>query len=133
MGPGRKCKSGLKYWSFFVDLYDDEKLYELNEEYGPLGEAVYIRIINMIYKNGYYLKFNSLGNLSALLAKSIGSKWVRKNKVKEIILFLPQCQLLDQCLLTENVLTSERVQRGWLDVMNAMNRKIPEEKENWLL
>ena len=116
-----------------VPVYDDEKLYELNEEYGPLGEAVYIRIINMIYKNGYYLKFNSLDNLSALLAKSIGSKWVRKNKVKEIILFLPQCQLLDQCLLTENVLTSERVQRGWLDVMNAMNRKIPEEKENWLL
>lgn len=133
MGPGRKGKSGLKYWSFFVKTYDDEKLYELAEEYGPLGEAVYLRIVNMVYENGYYIQFKSLDNLASIVCKSIGNKWVKKNKVLEIIRFLPSCELLNQGALERNVLTSRRIQRGWLDVMEAMKRKIPDEKENWLL
>ena len=99
MGPGRKCKSGLKYWSFFVDLYDDEKLYELNEEYGPLGEAVCTRIMRYDLQNWVLFEIQQLGQFIRNCYEVIGCEVALKNKVKEIILFLPQMPVIRSVLV----------------------------------
>ena len=38
---GRKVKTGLSYFSKDVDYYDDFKIMDLMNEYGPLGQTIY--------------------------------------------------------------------------------------------
>ena len=38
---GRKAKTGLSYFSKDVDYYDDFKIMDLMNEYGPLGQTIY--------------------------------------------------------------------------------------------
>jgi hypothetical protein len=110
----RPIKPGLLYFSLDVDIFDDDKFFELSNEYGPLGEVIYLRLLCLIYKNGYYYRFETLDKLSALLIRSIGNKWARdKETVKKIIPFLAEINLLSPELMRENVLTSKSIQRRY--------------------
>lgn len=130
-----QSKCNLDYFKFHTNIFDDPKIFALTEEYGPLGEAIYFRILCMIYdgKDGYYMKFEDLDQLSRKLTREIGSSWVKKDKVLQVIQFLAKCQLLDQCFMQENVLTSLGIQNSWLEAMIACKRKIPENRKFWLL
>ena len=50
---GRPPKPGLQYYSKDVDFYDDLKIMDLLEEWGPLGVTVYEVMLCAIYKSGY--------------------------------------------------------------------------------
>ena len=71
----RPIKPGLEYFSLDVDIFEDGKIFDLQNEYGPLGEVIYLRLLCLIYKNGYYYRFDSLDKLAGLLIKSIGNRW----------------------------------------------------------
>lgn len=71
----RPIKPGLEYFSLDVDIFEDDKIFDLQNEYGPLGEVIYLRLLCLIYKNGYYYRFDSLDKLAGLLIKSIGNRW----------------------------------------------------------
>lgn len=129
----RPPKHGLDYFSFYTNMYEDEKIYELTDQYGPLGEAVYLRLLCMIYDKGYYIKCKDINSIASIISRSIGSQWGKRNKIAEVIRFLPACELLDQCCMAENVLTSKRIQESWYSAMTVMKRKIPDDKEYWLL
>lgn len=73
----RPIKPGLEYFSLDVDIFEDDKIFDLQNEYGPLGEVIYLRLLCLIYKNGYYYRFDSLDKLAGLLIKSIGNRWAR--------------------------------------------------------
>lgn len=108
---------------------------ELNNEYGPLGEAVWERLLCMIYqsKEGYYYKFKSIDNVGLMLVKSIGSKWISKEKAIEIIRYLSESELLCKYLVSDGVMTSIGIQKRWHSAMVAMKRKCCVGKEYWLL
>lgn len=112
---GRPKKKGLSYFSFDVDIFEDDKIFDVQNEYGPLGEVIYIRLLCLIYKNGYYYRFESLDKLAAMLIKSIGNRWARdKQTVKEVILFLAKSNLFSSELMRENVITSRSIQARYL-------------------
>lgn len=113
---GRPLKDGLNYFSFDVNFFDDEKLFDLQDRYGPLGEVIYMRLLCLIYKNGYYYRFQSFDTLCAMLIRSIGSKWVRGGKqlVAQVIPQLVECNLFDKELYESGVLTSVGIQRRYL-------------------
>lgn len=113
---GRPLKEGLNYFSFDVDFFDDEKLFDLQDQYGPLGEVIYMRLLCLIYKNGYYYRFQSFDTLCAMLIRSIGSRWVRGGKqlVAQVIPQLVECNLFDKELYESGVLTSVGIQRRYL-------------------
>lgn len=113
---GRPLKEGLNYFSFDVDFFDDEKLFDLQDQYGPLGEVIYMRLLCLIYKNGYYYRFQSFDTLCAMLIRSIGSRWVRGGKqlVAQVIPLLVECNLFDKELYESGVLTSVGIQRRYL-------------------
>lgn len=113
---GRPLKEGLNYFSFDVDFFDDEKLFDLQDRYGPLGEVIYMRLLCLIYKNGYYYRFQSFDTLCAMLIRSIGSRWVRGGKqlVAQVIPLLVECNLFDKELYESGVLTSVGIQRRYL-------------------
>lgn len=123
----RPLKNGLEYFPVDVDLFDDDKIFDLTSEFGPLGEVVYLRVLCLIYRNGYYYKFQSLDKLAALLVKSIGSRWVRdKQSVLQVIPFLAECNLLSSELMQENVLTSVGIQHRYLYATKRRSTSISE-------
>lgn len=108
----RPKRKGLDYFPMDTDIFEEEKLFDVQNQYGPVGEIVYIRLLCLIYKNGYYYQFEDLDRLSALLVKSIGNHWVRdKKEVREIIEFLVECGLFSKEMMKKKVLTSYGIQK----------------------
>lgn len=52
----RPVKFSIDYFPVDVDIFDDEKVIPVSSEYGAQGEAVIIRILCSIYRNGYYIE-----------------------------------------------------------------------------
>lgn len=127
----RPIKPGLEYFSLDVDIFEDDKIFDLQNEYGPLGEAIYLRLLCLIYKNGYYYRFDSLDKLAGLLIKSIGNRWARDKKaVKDVILYCAKCNLFSSELMQNNVITSRSIQLRYL---KAKERNLPKIEEYSLL
>ena len=129
----RPIKEGLGYFPLDTDFFDnvDDKLFDITNEFGPLGEVIYLRILCLIYKNGYYYEFSSMDKLCAILIKSIGNRWTRgKSSVAQVISRLAECNLLSSELMTNGILTSVGVQKRYLKV--SERRRINTEKY-WLL
>ena len=51
----RTGKTGLDYFPFDVDFFEDEKIEFITAKYGILGENVIIKLLCRIYRNGYFL------------------------------------------------------------------------------
>ena len=127
----RPIKPGLEYFSLDVDIFEDDKIFDLQNEYGPLGEVIYLRLLCLIYKNGYYYRFDSLDKLAGLLIKSIGNRWARDKKaVKDVILYCAKCNLFSSELMQNNVITSRSIQLRYL---KAKERNLPKIEEYSLL
>ena len=111
----RPKKKGLDYFPLDVDIFEDDKLFDVQNTYGPLGEIIYIRLLCLVYKNGYYYKFDSLDKLAAMIIRSVGNRWARDKKtVIEVISFLAKCNLFSLELMQENILTSRSIQMRYL-------------------
>jgi len=113
----RPPKEGLLYFPFDVDFYEDFKIEDLSNEFGPLGESVYKRILCLVYRDkGYYLEID-MDRLAVKLIKSIGNRWARsKEQVIQVILYCADIGLFDKDLLLRGVITSVGIQRRFLEV-----------------
>ena len=123
----RPRKNGLDYFPFDVTIYEDEKLFDVQFKYGPLGESIYTRLLCLIYQNGYYYHFESLDKLASVLIRSIGSRWVRDKKtVKDVISYLAECNLFSTELMQRNILTSRGIQMRYLHATERRQSQITE-------
>lgn len=128
----RPVKRGLAYFSFDVDLFEDDKLFDIQNDYGCLGESIYVRLLCLVYKNGYYYRFESIDKLAAMLIKSIGNKWIgSKQTVIQVIRALVKVGLFREDLFASNVITSESIQRRYLKACER--RQSINNGEFWLL
>ena len=60
----RTIKVGLDYFSHDVDMMQDTKIRLLKARQGMLGYAIYIRLLEELYRDkGYYLTINETFNL----------------------------------------------------------------------
>ena len=73
MGRGAPNKKGLSYFPKMIDFYEDDKVFDLLDRYGPLGVTVYDCILCIVYKQGYYAEI-SLDKLSRMITRMIGNK-----------------------------------------------------------
>ncbi len=129
----RKPTQTLDFWQFDVGLYDDGKIIDLNEKFGPLGEAVYFRILCYIAKsNGYYAELNDA--LILYIYRSIGSKWIRNRRIiSEVISYCGVCGLFDVNLLSQSIITSCGIQRRWLYAKTKNRAKGYSTAKFWIL
>lgn len=128
---GRKVKTGLSYFSKDVDYYDDFKIMDLMNEYGPLGQTIYDVLLCMVYHEGYYLEVPSMEQLAVKIIKTIGNRWVKKKDfVLQVIHYCAEIGLFDQDLLNQNVITSVGVQRRYKEV--TVRNKVDRSKY-WLI
>lgn len=126
----RPKKTGLDYFPKDVDTWDDYKIMDLVNEYGPLGYCIYDIARDEVYKNGYYLEV-PLDRLAVLIIRKIGNRWVKdKNLVLQVILYCADIGLFDNALLTQSVITSVGIQRRYSEV--TVRNKVDKTKY-WLL
>lgn len=126
---GRPVKQGLNYFPKDVDFYNDYKIMDLLENHGPVGITVYDIVLCEVLRNGYYLAA-SIDKLSANVVRIIGSKWVQKRLVSQVILDCGDLGLFETTLLAHGVITSVGIQRRYATV-TARNKT--KKEEYWLI
>ena len=133
MGRGAPNKPGLTYFPKMLDFYEDDKIFDLLDRYGPLGVTVYDCILCIVYKHGYYAEI-PLDKLSRMIMKMIGNKWVKNQKaVVQVVHFCSEIGLLDDDLMTKNIITSVGIQRRYYEIaVKRMKRQLYSDKY-WLL
>lgn len=133
MGRGAPNKKGLAYFPKMIDFYEDDKIFDLLDRYGPLGVTVYDCILCIVYKHGYYAEI-PLDKLSKMIIKMIGNKWVKSQKaVVQVVHFCSEIGLLDDDLMTENIITSVGIQRRYYEIaVKRMKRQLYTD-QYWLL
>ncbi|MBR3445594.1 MAG: DUF4373 domain-containing protein [Prevotella sp.] len=125
----RPFKKGLDYFPFDVDFFDDDHIIDLMDEYGGFGVSVYLIILTIIYRNGYYIEM-PIEKLARSVVRILGSRWARKNTVTQVILFCSEIGLFDKTLVEQSVFTSAAVQRRFQTV--TARSKIDKSKY-WLI
>ncbi len=131
----RPVKANLDFFPFDVTFFTDDKLDDVQNEYGPLGEAIYLRLLCFIYGDkGYYYEFESLDKVANRIIRSIGNRWVRnKEYVIKVISYLAECNLFSKELMRNNILTSVGIQRRYVYVMGKiLKRQVRIKKYNLL-
>jgi len=127
---GRPPKQGLDYFPKDVDYYDDFKIMDLLNEYGPLGQTIYDIVVSMIYHEGYYLEAPPEKLVSKII-RIIGNRWIKdKDLVLQVIHYCADIGLLHNALLLQNVITSVGIQRRYQLV--TVRNKVHKEKY-WLI
>lgn len=128
----RPRKMGLDYFGLDVDIFEDDKLFDIQNQFGPLGESIYLRLLCWVYKSGYYYDFHDIDTLVARLIKSIGNRWIgNKETVKQVIRALGDANLFDIGLIQANVITSRSCQHRYLKMCER--RQLNIDKKYWLL
>jgi hypothetical protein len=109
----RTNQIGIKYFSFDVDFFNDEKIEFTSARFGVKGEVIAIRLLCKIYRNGYYTPWND--DESALLAKRAGDG-VSPSLVSEVVKELVKRGFFDETLLNRfGILTSRGIQKRYFE------------------
>jgi len=109
----RKPKQGLSYFPLDVDIFEDDKLQLVSAEHGWEAEYIAIRLLCLIYKNGYYYKFTEAEAI--LLAKRIGGT-IKGTRILEIVDELIARNFFDKQKYDDyQILTSKGIQTRYVD------------------
>ena len=109
----RTYKSGLDYFSFDIDFFNDEKMEFVAAKYGNIGELVVIKLLCRVYRNGYFLKWGE--DECLLFAKRAGES-ISQDIVSDVINELLQRDFFCKNIYEKySVLTSNGIQRRFLE------------------
>ncbi len=126
----RPIKKGLSYFPLEVHAFEDPKLESLQYQYGPIGAFVYIRILTLVYQDGYYIKLSS-DALAIKIQKLIGAHWIRVDKILDIIRACVELRLFERALFLQGVITSVSIQTQY--ILSTKRRKSIQIDKYWLL
>lgn len=106
----RPRKVGLDYFPLNVNAGVDDELELLEADFGLEGFAVYVKLLQMIYKNGYYIRWNETEQLR--LKKRVN---LSRDKINELIDACLKWRLFSKRVFEEHrVLTSHGIQQRFL-------------------
>ena len=118
-------KCGLKSYSVDTGRYGDRRIKMLRRQFSCAGIAVYDYILCEIYRtNGSFLEWDESTVFE--VADYFG---IKENVVREVVRYCGHVGLFDKELLSCGTLTSESIQRQYLDMCGRSRRKrdmIPE-------
>ncbi|HHX70437.1 MAG TPA: DUF4373 domain-containing protein [Gallicola sp.] len=126
----RPLKKDLEYFPLDVWIFRDDKIRDLNYHVGPLGELIYIRILTLVYENGYYLE-TIISRLAKILHKDLGPQWIKLERISMFIHARLEAVLFDDELTGQDVITFVTVQKQYL--LSTVRRKDINIDKYWLL
>ena len=120
----RPTKVGLDYFSVDTDIFNDEKIEFVSAKYGLPGEAIALRLLSKIYRNGYFINWDDDALiLFASKLKSPGIEDINKF-VQDVLAELLKRDFFDKHLFDNyTVLTSRGIQRRYIKVCEDSKRK----------
>ena len=131
--PGAPNKAALDYFPKMVNFYEDDKIFDLLDEYGPLGVTIYDCILTIVYSNGYFTNL-SKDKLSRMVIRKIGNKWIKNQKVVvQVIDYCADLGLLHKDLMLQNVITSVGIQKRYYKIAVRLMKRRLYSAEYWLL
>lgn len=115
------AKTGLDYFPFDVDFFDDDKISLTATRFGIKGELIAVKLLCRIYKNGYYSEFNE--DIACLFAKRAG-EGITPTLVNEVVNDLIKRGFFDEAVFNSiGVLTSFGIQKRYINVCDRLKRK----------
>jgi Domain of unknown function (DUF4373) len=110
----RPTKSGMDYFPFDVDFFEDDKISLIDAEFNDKGCLIIIKLLCKIYKeNGYYYQWGD--DQCLLFAKKAGAGIV-PSLVKEVVNGLVRRSFFDKRVYdTFNILTSSGIQKRYFE------------------
>lgn len=116
----RPIKLGLDYFPHDTHSNDDTALALIEAEFGIAGYAVYFKLLEFIYSQGYAALWGA--DERSLFYHKLGAVGVSETKASEIVKGLVRRSLFDQGVLNSfQILTSKSIQLRWLE---AKRKKI---------
>ena len=121
----RPTKLGLDYFPHDTHTDQDTALALVEAEFGLVAYAVYFKLLEFIYSQGYAIPWGS--DECLLFAKRIGAFGV-SSRISEIIKGLVRRSLFDEGVFNSfQILTSASIQVRWLE---AKRKKVEEIEKN---
>lgn len=125
----RPQKKGLDYFSFDVDFFSDKKIRVLKGRYGVDGIAIFIYLLTLIYRNGYYITYDD--DLKYVISDELN---MSHEKIEQIINFLCERSLFDNKLfVSDKVLTSHGIQMRYQQAKALFRQRSDIDAEFWVL
>lgn len=118
----RPKKTGLDYFPFDVDFFEDEKIVCIAGEFGIKGEITAVKLLCAVYRNGYFIEWNDKMKMKML--RSLPG--VSTELFDQILNRLVRWGFFDKNLFDSvRVLTSRGIQQRFFEA--AKRRKTDEE------
>lgn len=109
----RPSKSGLDYFPFDVDFFEDEKIEAIFVEFGIKGEITVVKLLCAIYRNGYFILWND--RLKIKLLKNLPG--VSSELLELIVKRLVKWEFFNENLFNSAaILTSTGIQKRFFSV-----------------
>jgi hypothetical protein len=122
-------KTGIDYFPFDIDFFQDEKIQFVSARFGTRGEAITIRLLCKLYRNGYYYTWDE--DTALLFAKSVGDG-CSDSCVNDVVYELVKRGFFDKGIFdTFSILTSRGIQKRYLEA--GKRRKNLDVEESLLL
>lgn len=113
-------KTGIDYFSFDVDFFQDDKIDFVSARFGVKGEVIAIRLLCRIYREGYFIEWND--DKALLFAKRVGDG-VSHSLVKDVIRELVKRGFFEESIFNRfNILTSRGIQNRYLEATSRRKR-----------
>ncbi len=114
----RIAKSGLEYFPFDIDFFQDIRIRKLIKRQGGKAVTVYALLLCLIYKNGYYMQWGD--ELPFIVSETSGFD---EAYISEVIKTCLSLGLFDKALLSnEQVLTSKGIQVRYCNIQRLNKR-----------
>ena len=116
----RPQKLGMDYFPFDVDFFIDEKISAVEGEFGSLGVLAVIKLLCLIYRNGYFIRWSDVVLFGLL--RQIPE--LKEDELNHIIERLVEWGFFDKGLFdSERILTSHGIQSRFFEVYKNRVRK----------
>lgn len=112
--------TGIEYYPFNVDFFDDDKIALIEGEFGMKGTVIAIRLLCKIYREGYYYKWGD--DECLIFCKKIGADIV-PNTIREVVNGLLRRSFFDQRVFKQfGILTSRGIQQRYFEAVRRRQR-----------
>ena len=127
---------GINYFPIGVNFMEENAMEVIEAKYGIKGPAIVLKLLCKIYKEGYFIRWDEE---QCLIFANKAGREVQVAEVQGIIEILFIKGILDRNSYLENgILTSENIQKVWLEATKRRKRELSElpylivkpEKEN---